>query len=85
MSSPTLARQRPSTRSPRPAGGRSGGLAAHAGEATSPRGRLIARYRYDRRNSSWWWSPEMFTMHGLRPGTAEPCTEVPLHHQHPDD
>jgi hypothetical protein len=27
----------------------------------------------------------MFAMYGLRPGTAEPCTEVLLHHQHPDD
>ena len=24
-------------------------------------------------------------MYGLRPGTAEPCTEVLLNHQHPDD
>ncbi len=82
MSSPTLSRQRPSTRQPRPAG------AAHpayrvAEEGT--RGRLAGRYRYDRRTSTWWWSPEMFAMYGLRPGTAEPCTEVLLHHQHPDD
>jgi hypothetical protein len=27
----------------------------------------------------------MFALHGLRPETAEPCTEVLLHHQHPDD
>jgi hypothetical protein len=27
----------------------------------------------------------MYALHGLRPGTAEPCTEVLLHHQHPDD
>jgi hypothetical protein len=27
----------------------------------------------------------MFALYGLRPGTAEPCTEVLLHHQHPDD
>src|SRR5215212_3123933 len=83
MSSPTLSRQRPSTRQPRPAGGTP---ASHRlGEVDGPRGRLAARYRYDRRTSAWWWSPEMFALHGLRPGTAEPCTEVLLHHQHPDD
>jgi hypothetical protein len=27
----------------------------------------------------------MFALHGLVPGSAEPCTEVLLHHQHPDD
>lgn len=27
----------------------------------------------------------MFALHGLRPETAQPCTEVLLHHQHPDD
>jgi hypothetical protein len=48
-------------------------------------GRVAGRYRYDRRTSAWWWSPEMFALHGLRPDTAQPCTEVLLHHQHPDD
>jgi hypothetical protein len=48
-------------------------------------GQPAGRFRYDRRTSSWWWSPEMFALHGLRPGAAEPCTEVLLHHQHPDD
>ena len=83
MSSPTLSRQRPSTRPPRPAGV---GLAAHRlAEADGTHGRLAGRYRYDRRTSSGWWSSEMFALYGLRPGTAEPCTEVLLHHQHPDD
>jgi hypothetical protein len=27
----------------------------------------------------------MFALHGLRPGATGPCTEVLLHHQHPDD
>jgi hypothetical protein len=83
MSSPTLSRQRPSTRQPRAAGA---APAPHrVAEADGARSRLAARYRYDRRTSAWWWSPEMFDLHGLRPGTAEPCTEVLLHHQHPDD
>jgi len=82
MSSPTLSRQRPSTRQPRPVGV---SHPAHRPAEDAVRGRLAGRYRYDRRASSWWWSPEMFALYGLRPGTAEPCTEVLLHHQHPDD
>jgi hypothetical protein len=82
MSSPTLSRQRPSTRQPRPAGS---AHPAHRLVEDGARGRLAGRYRYDRRTTAWWWSPEMFAMYGLRPGTAEPCTEVLLHHQHPDD
>ena len=82
MSSPTLSRQRPSTRQPRPAGV---APPAHRLAEDGARGRLAGRYRYDRRTSAWWWSPEMFALYGLRPGTAQPCTEVLLHHQHPDD
>jgi hypothetical protein len=82
MSSPTLSRQRPSTRQPRPAGVVH---PAHHLPEDGARGRVAGRYRYDRRTSAWWWSPEMFALYGLRPGTAEPCTEVLLHHQHPDD
>jgi hypothetical protein len=83
MSSPTLSRQRPSTRQARPDGVPSSPHRLAEGDA--PRGRLAARYRYDRRTSAWWWSPEMFDLYGLRPGSAEPCTEVLLSHQHPDD
>jgi ANTAR domain/PAS fold len=83
MSSPTLSRQRPSTRQPRPAGAPTS--PPSSAETDGSRGRLAARYRYDRRTSTWWWSPEMFDLYGLRPGSAEACTEVLLHHQHPDD
>ena len=79
MSSPALARQRPShvpSGSPDP---------RCTGPADTSPGRIAGRYRYDRRTSAWWWSPEMFSLHGLRPGAAEPCTEALLHHQHPDD
>ena len=82
MSSPTLSRQRPSTRQPRAAGV---AHPAHRPVEDGTRGRLAGRYRYDRRTSAWWWSPEMFALYGLRPGTAQPCTEVLLSHQHPDD
>ena len=81
MSSPALSRQRPSSRQVRP----SATPISHIPEPIPTHGRLAGRYRYDRRNSVWWWSPEMFALHGLRPGSAEPGTEVLLHHQHPDD
>ncbi len=77
MSSPALARHRPSALPPD---------GAPLPAPTHPtQGRVAGRFRYDRRTSSWWWSPEMFALHGLRPGTAKPSTEVLLHHQHPDD
>jgi hypothetical protein len=44
-----------------------------------------ARYRYDRRTGSWWWSPEMFAVLGLYRDDAEPGIESLLRHQHPDD
>jgi hypothetical protein len=83
MSSPTLSRQRPSTRQPRPAAATASPL--RLGDPPGTSGRLAGRYRYDRRTSTWWWSPEMFALYGLRPESAQPCTEVLLHHQHPDD
>lgn len=85
MSSPALSRQRPSTRQVRPVGVPSGAPAPRAAGPAPTHGRLAGRFRYERRTSAWWWSPEMFTLHGLAPGSAEPCTEVLLHHQHPDD
>ena len=85
MSSPALSRQRPSTRQVRPVGVPSGTPTPRSGAPEATPGRLAGRYRYDRRTSAWWWSPEMFTLHGLVPGSAEPCTEVLLRHQHPDD
>ena len=52
-------------------------------EEQSPR--LTGRYRYDRRSGGWWWSPEMFTLHGLPPGAPQPDTETYLQYQHAED
>jgi hypothetical protein len=54
-----------------------------AAPATPPR--IAGRYRYDRRNGDWWWSPEMFELHGLPPGPPHPDTELYLRCQHPED
>ena len=47
--------------------------------------RVSGRYRYDRRSGDWWWSPEMFALHGLPPDAAQPDTESCLRYQHADD
>jgi hypothetical protein len=47
--------------------------------------RLAGRYRYDLRSSAWWWSPEMFVLHGLPAETAEASTELLLQYLHPED
>lgn len=45
----------------------------------------MARFSYDVRANRWWWSDEMFQLHGLSPHEAEPTTELLLAHKHPDD
>jgi hypothetical protein len=46
---------------------------------------VAGRYRFAASGGSWWWSPEMFTLHGLEPGAAEPCVELLLASLHPTD
>lgn len=76
MSSPVVSRHRAADRAP------------HAGPALSPpqpAPRVTGRYRFDRRTGAWWWSHEMFTLHGLPPGSAPPDTEEYLRFQHAED
>jgi hypothetical protein len=47
--------------------------------------RVTGRYRYDRRSGDWWWSPEMFTLHGLPLDASQPDTETYLQYQHAED
>jgi hypothetical protein len=47
--------------------------------------RITGRYRYDRRTQSWWWSPEMFAVHGLPATSSPPATEEYLRYQHTED
>ena len=46
---------------------------------------VAGRYRFDLRSDVWWWSPELFRLHGLPPGGAEPCAQLLLDAQHPMD
>src|SRR3954447_16974419 len=84
MSSPALPRHRPASRSLHSgtATARAGG--ARTGEAAGP-SRIAGRYRYDRETGAWWWSSEMFGLHGLADGAGEPTTELLLQQLHPDD
>jgi hypothetical protein len=47
--------------------------------------RIAGRYRYDRHTGDWWWSPELFALYGLPPGTPPPDTEAYLAYQHAQD
>ncbi|SNR38346.1 ANTAR domain-containing protein [Blastococcus mobilis] len=43
-----------------------------APESGPPPEHITGRYRYDRRSGTWWWSPEMFALHGLPATSAQP-------------
>ncbi|GAB3442229.1 PAS and ANTAR domain-containing protein [Phycicoccus ginsengisoli] len=45
----------------------------------------LARFSYDVRANRWWWSDEMFALHGMEPGETVPTTELLLAHKHPED
>ena len=47
------------------------------GESSQP----VARYRYDVLSRTWWWSRDMYLMHGFEPGEVVPTTELMVAHQ----
>jgi hypothetical protein len=85
MSSPAISRHRTAARAPNAGRGPNVAMSTPRSAPAQVSEQLIGRYRYDRRSGAWWWSPEMFTVHGLQPGAVEPGAEVLLQHQHPDD
>jgi len=54
----------------------------HIAAAPAP---LVGRYRCDARGERWWWSPEMFLLHGLMPDGSSPCLQLLLDRVHPSD
>ena len=46
---------------------------------------VAARFRCGVATEHWWWSPELYQLHGLRPGDRQPCVELLLEHTHHDD
>ena len=45
----------------------------------------VGWFRYFFDEQRWEWSPEVHRMHGYKPGTPMPTTELVLAHRHPDD
>lgn len=50
--------------------------------ATGP---LTGSYTWDVDHDRWWWSDELYRIHGFEPGEVNPTTELWLAHKHPDD
>ena len=79
MSSPAVSRHRLVDRPRHPASTLpSPPVPRVAGEDPSGTARITGRYRYDRCSGAWWWSADMFALHGLAPGSAQPDTEACL-------
>lgn len=45
----------------------------------------VGSFRYFVREDRWEWSDEVTRMHGYRPGTIAPTTDLVLAHKHPDE
>ncbi|MEU8895687.1 PAS and ANTAR domain-containing protein [Nocardia sp. NPDC048505] len=45
----------------------------------------FGKFRFWFDSQRWEWSPEVYLMHGYRPGEVEPTTELMLAHKHPED
>ena len=56
-------------------------IGAVAGGTSPP----VGRFRYVCEADRWWWSDEMFQMHGFAPGEVVPTTELLRSHKHPED
>lgn len=42
-------------------------------------------FTLDLRTGTWWWSDEVYAIHGFAPHEVVPTTELLLAHKHPDD
>ncbi|MFI9450131.1 PAS and ANTAR domain-containing protein [Amycolatopsis sp. NPDC052450] len=45
----------------------------------------VGGFRFHFGDHSWEWSDEVARLHGYRPGTVQPTTELVLSHKHPED
>ena len=45
----------------------------------------VGWYRFYFGDERWEWSAEVAEIHGYRPGTVTPTTQLVLSHKHPDD
>ena len=58
---------------------------ALAGQQEDASASTLGRFRYDALTDTWWWSEEMFEIHGLHEGEALLTTKLILSLKHPDD
>ncbi len=42
-------------------------------------------FRYNVVTKTWWWSDDLYRIHGFQPGDVVPTTELLVRHKHPDD
>lgn len=42
-------------------------------------------FSYTPSTGAWWWSDELFRIHGFEPGDVVPTTELLVAHKHPED
>jgi hypothetical protein len=42
-------------------------------------------FRYTYASDSWWWSDQVYRIHGFGPGDVVPTSHLMLTHKHPDD
>ncbi|MBB3676833.1 PAS and ANTAR domain-containing protein [Modestobacter versicolor] len=66
--------------------GRPSRPAPSTGPAPSvPRTQLAGRFRGDLTTDQWWWSPELFELHGVPAGSVQPTVGLLLSHAHSAD
>jgi ANTAR domain/PAS fold len=42
-------------------------------------------FRYAVATATWWWSDDLFRIHGFEPGEVVPTTDLLVAHKHPED
>ena len=42
-------------------------------------------FRYNVVTKTWWWSDDLYRIHGFEPGDVVPTTDLLTRHKHPDD
>ncbi len=54
----------------------------HASVRTPAR---VGSFKYQLSEDSWWWSDDVYRLHGFEPHDVVPTTALVLAHKHPDD
>lgn len=52
---------------------------------TTPAAPHNGRFSLDLATETWWWSDQVYAIHGFTPHEVVPTTDLLLAHQHPDD